>query len=120
MQESAILAAAFDRRRSGGMSTGTTNDMVPPLGGPPRWPGRLQDVRRLGILLPFLVLFIYLSFASSAFATKVNMLNILDQQSATLIIAAAGTLVLVSGGIDLRLGRPIRSPASRQRILRNT
>jgi ribose transport system permease protein len=32
------------------------------------------------------------------------MLNILDQQSATLIIAAAGTLVLVAGGIDLSVG----------------
>jgi ribose transport system permease protein len=34
----------------------------------------------------------------------VNLLNILDQQSATLIIAAAGTLVLVAGGIDLSVG----------------
>jgi ribose transport system permease protein len=66
--------------------------------------GSLRDVRRLGILLPFIVLYIYLSFASSAFATKVNMLNILDQQSAVLIIGAAGTLVLVSGGIDLSVG----------------
>src|SRR5262245_17891046 len=32
------------------------------------------------------------------------MLNTLDQQSATLIIAAAGTLVLVAGGIDLSVG----------------
>ena len=32
------------------------------------------------------------------------MLNILDQQSATLIVAAAGTLVLVAGGIDLSVG----------------
>lgn len=60
--------------------------------------------RSLGILLPFAALFLTLSLASSAFATKVNMLNILDQQSATLIIAAAGTLVLVAGGIDLSVG----------------
>jgi ribose transport system permease protein len=66
--------------------------------------GSLHEIRRLGILLPFIVLFIYLSFASSAFATKTNMLNILDQQSAVLIIGAAGTLVLVSGGIDLSVG----------------
>ena len=66
--------------------------------------GKIASLRRLGILLPFLALFVYLSFASSAFATKVNLLNILDQQSATLIIAAAGTLVLVSGGIDLSVG----------------
>jgi ribose transport system permease protein len=74
---------------------------------PPGWrtrAGAINGARRLGILLPFLALFVYLSFASSAFATKVNMLNILDQQAATLIIAAAGTLVLVAGGIDLSVG----------------
>ena len=60
--------------------------------------------RSLGILVPFVALFITLSIASNAFATKVNLLNILDQQSATLIIAAAGTLVLVAGGIDLSVG----------------
>jgi ribose transport system permease protein len=60
--------------------------------------------RALGIVLPFVALFITLSVASGPFLTKVNLLNILDQQSATLIIAAAGTLVLVSGGIDLSVG----------------
>ena len=45
-----------------------------------------------------------LSLASEPFATKGNLLKILDQQSATLIIAAAGTLVLVAGGIDLSVG----------------
>jgi ribose transport system permease protein len=63
--------------------------------------GRL---RRLGIVVPFVILFIVLSFASSGFLTKANLLNILDQQAATLVIAAAGTLVLVSGGIDLSVG----------------
>lgn len=61
-------------------------------------------LRRVGILLPFVVLFIVLSVSSSSFPTKVNLLNILDQQSAILIIAAAGTLVLVAGGIDLSVG----------------
>jgi ribose transport system permease protein len=60
--------------------------------------------RAAGIVFPFLILFIVLTVASSSFATKANLLNILDQQSATLIIAAAGTLVLVSGGIDLSVG----------------
>lgn len=64
----------------------------------------LARARSLGILLPFVALFLTLSLASTAFATKVNLLNILDQQSATLIIAAAGTLVLVAGGIDLSVG----------------
>ena len=68
---------------------------------------RLLDadrVRSLGILLPFIALFVGLSIASTAFLTKVNLLEILDQQSSTLIVAAAGTLVLVAGGIDLSVG----------------
>jgi ribose transport system permease protein len=63
-----------------------------------------ERVRSLGILFPFTALFVTLSLASDSFFTKVNLLNILDQQSATLIIAAAGTLVLVAGGIDLSVG----------------
>jgi ribose transport system permease protein len=61
-------------------------------------------LRSLGILIPFLILFAVLSLRSSSFATKPNLLNILDQQSATLIIAAAGTLVVIAGGIDLSVG----------------
>src|SRR5215831_10706094 len=64
----------------------------------------VRRLRSAGIVLPFLVLFITLAISSSSFATKSNLLNILDQQSATLIIAAAGTLVLVAGGIDLSVG----------------
>jgi len=63
--------------------------------------GRL---RRGAIVFPFAVLFITLSIASGPFLTKVNLLDILDQQASTLIIAAAGTLVLVAGGIDLSVG----------------
>jgi ribose transport system permease protein len=61
-------------------------------------------LRRAGIFGPFVVLFIVLSVASAPFFTKVNLLDILDQQASTLIIAAAGTLVLVAGGIDLSVG----------------
>ncbi|MGH2916700.1 MAG: ABC transporter permease [Solirubrobacteraceae bacterium] len=64
----------------------------------------VERLRRGGIVLPFVALFIVLAITSSSFATSTNLLNILDQQSATLIIAAAGTLVLVSGGIDLSVG----------------
>jgi ribose transport system permease protein len=63
--------------------------------------GRL---RRAAIVFPFLILFVVLSVASGPFFTKVNLLDILDQQASTLIIAAAGTLVLVAGGIDLSVG----------------
>jgi ribose transport system permease protein len=64
----------------------------------------IDKARATGILLPFAALFVTLSITSSSFLTKVNLLNILDQQAATLIIAAAGTLVLVAGGIDLSVG----------------
>jgi ribose transport system permease protein len=81
---------------------------APAAGGPAGpWHAKLTravEVRNVGILLPFVALFISLSIASSPFATKTNLLQILDQQAATLIIAAAGTLVLVAGGIDLSVG----------------
>lgn len=60
--------------------------------------------RSVAILIPFLVLFVALSIGSRPFLTPVNLLNILDQQAATLMIAAAGTLVLISGGLDLSVG----------------
>ncbi|MCL2417934.1 MAG: ABC transporter permease [Conexibacteraceae bacterium] len=60
--------------------------------------------RSAGILLPFIVLFVALSIGSGPFLSKTNLLNILDQQAATLVIAAAGTFVLISGGIDLSVG----------------
>jgi ribose transport system permease protein len=72
----------------------------------PAWRKRVtySRLRGAGILIPFFVLFTVLSLTSSSFATKTNLLEILDQQSATLIIAAAGTLVLVAGGLDLSVG----------------
>jgi ribose transport system permease protein len=65
---------------------------------------RLPSWRTAGILIPFVVLFIVLSVSSGPFLHKDNLLDILDQQSSTLIMAAAGTLVLVGGGIDLSVG----------------
>ena len=54
--------------------------------------------------MPFIALFLVLSLASAPFLTKANLLNIVDQQASTLIPAAAATLVLVAGGIDLSIG----------------
>lgn len=78
---------------------------APPVRGP-QWASLLDGsrLRGLGILIPFVILFITLSIASSAFLTKTNLLEILDQQSSTLVVAAAGTLVLVAGGIDISVG----------------
>ncbi|HTT28938.1 MAG TPA: ABC transporter permease [Solirubrobacteraceae bacterium] len=92
------------------MTTSADTTPAPPDVEPaPTLSGRVQTLvkgrwRAAGIVIPFVILFVVLTIASSSFATKANLLNILDQQSATLIIAAAGTLVLVSGGIDLSVG----------------
>jgi ribose transport system permease protein len=64
----------------------------------------LGSWRTAGIAIPFLILFIILSITSGPFLHTTNLINILDQQASTLCIAAAGTLVLVAGGIDLSVG----------------
>jgi len=64
----------------------------------------LRSWRTAGIAIPFLILFVVLSVTSQPFLHTTNLINILDQQAATLCIAAAGTLVLVAGGIDLSVG----------------
>ncbi len=80
-----------------------------PTGGGPRGPGTfavrgLADLRQSGILVPFVALFVVLSLTSSHFFTGTNLLNVVDQYSPTLITAAAETLVLVAGGLDLSIG----------------
>ena len=68
-------------------------------------PQLLGRAREGGIIYPFIILFIVLAlWKGETFYGKTNLLAILDQQSSTLIIAAAGTLVLVAGGIDLSVG----------------
>jgi ribose transport system permease protein len=64
----------------------------------------LSVIRDYGIVIVFVTLFVVLSLASPVFFSRVNLLNILDQWSATLIIAVAGTLVLIAGGFDLSVG----------------
>lgn len=61
-------------------------------------------IRRGGILIPFLALFGLLALGSPSFLRFENLSNILDQQAATIIVAVAGTLVLIAGGIDLSVG----------------
>jgi ribose transport system permease protein len=86
----------------------TTHTAVPEGGRKPRLhlslPSPTAVLQSAGILIPFAILFTVLSISSDSFLTKANLLNILDQQSAILMMAAAGTLVLISGGIDLSVG----------------
>jgi ribose transport system permease protein len=63
-----------------------------------------KRLRSSGIVIPFVVLALVLTVVSSTFATKSNLLNLLDQQASVLIIAAAGTLVFIVGGLDLSVG----------------
>jgi ribose transport system permease protein len=60
--------------------------------------------RSVAIVVPFLAVFIALSIGSPAFLSFQNVGNVLDRQSGILIVAAASTLVLIAGGIDLSIG----------------
>ncbi len=61
-------------------------------------------LRRGGIGIPFILTLIALSIVSPSFLRSQNLANILDQQAGIIIVAAAGTLVLIAGGIDLSVG----------------
>jgi len=79
----------------------------PAVGGSIRMPqvDFLGKAREGGIIYPFIVLFVILAiWKGSTFYGKTNLLEILDQQASYLIIAAAGTMVLIAGGIDLSVG----------------
>jgi len=60
--------------------------------------------RSVAIVVPFLAVLIALSISSPAFLTFQNVGNVLDRQAGILIVAAASTLVLIAGGIDLSIG----------------
>ncbi|HEX7173350.1 MAG TPA: ABC transporter permease [Candidatus Limnocylindria bacterium] len=70
---------------------------------PRDWMSR-ERVRSGAIVMPFVALFLLLALVSPPFLSGTNLTNILDQQSTFLIMAAAGTLVFVAGGIDLSVG----------------
>ena len=61
-------------------------------------------IGRAGILIPFVIAFVALSLLSPSFLRFQNLTNILDQQSGIIIVACAGALVLIAGGIDLSIG----------------
>ncbi|WP_375451842.1 ABC transporter permease [uncultured Devosia sp.] len=61
-------------------------------------------LREYGVLLIIVLLMIGLSFLSPSFLTPRNLLNILNQSAPLALIAAALTLVIISGGFDLSTG----------------
>ena len=81
---------------------GTTQ---PQAAGPAPWLRYVRGpVRRGGIVIPFMITLAALTVISPPFLRFQNIANILDQQSGIIIVAAAGTLVLIAGGIDLSVG----------------
>jgi len=70
----------------------------------PSGPSWLRRLRSNGIVVSLVIVFVLLALSSRAFLRPSNLLNILDQQAPLLIMAAAGTLVLIAGGIDLSIG----------------
>jgi ribose transport system permease protein len=69
-----------------------------------RFSGIASRPRDFGIVVAVLALFSFLSIYSSVFLTKLNLLNILDQNAPVGIIACAQTLVIIGGGFDLSVG----------------
>ncbi|TIW50872.1 MAG: ABC transporter permease, partial [Mesorhizobium sp.] len=58
----------------------------------------------VSIALFFLVVCVIFSVTTDAFLTSPNLLNILRQSAPLLIVAAAMTFVITTGGIDLSVG----------------
>ena len=61
-------------------------------------------VRHYAVIIIIVALMVYMSLISDAFLTPRNLLNILNQSTPLALIAAALTLVIVSGGFDLSTG----------------
>ncbi|MFZ0040237.1 MAG: ABC transporter permease [Solirubrobacteraceae bacterium] len=61
----------------------------------------LAVLRDYGVVVSLVVLIIVLALTAKNFLTTGNLLNVLDQSTYLGIIAAAGTLVIVSGAFDL-------------------
>jgi ribose transport system permease protein len=61
-------------------------------------------IGRAGIAIPFVIALVALSLISDSFLRFQNLANILDQQAGIIIVACAGTLVIIAGGLDLSVG----------------
>ena len=61
-------------------------------------------IGRAGIAIPFVIALVALSIISDSFLRFQNLANILDQQAGIIIVACAGTLVIIAGGLDLSVG----------------
>ncbi|MDQ3900609.1 MAG: ABC transporter permease [Actinomycetota bacterium] len=72
---------------------------------PAAWRDRIRSaVSQLAAAAAVVVLFIYLSFASDAFISANNLINIGVQSAVVAIIAIGMTIVIITAGIDLSVG----------------
>src|SRR5690348_12362138 len=70
-----------------------------------RMRGRLNDfVAQMTAGAALILVFIFLSFASPVFLTTNNLINIIEQNAVTAIIALGMTFVIITAGIDLSVG----------------
>jgi len=65
---------------------------------------RIFSINEIGLLISFLVIFIFFSAASKYFFTVRNLSNILGQISLPLISAVGLSIVLFSGEVDISIG----------------
>lgn len=72
--------------------------------GAKRSEGTIAFIKRFGVVILLVLLFIALSLGSDAFLSTRNILNILNQNTPLAIVAMAGTLVIIAGGFDLSTG----------------
>src|SRR5271156_2915607 len=66
--------------------------------------GAMAPARKYGVLIIIVVLMALMTFASDAFLTPRNLLNILNQSTPLALVASALTLVIIGGGFDLSTG----------------
>ncbi|MCL4416552.1 MAG: ABC transporter permease [Actinobacteria bacterium] len=65
------------------------------------------NIKGIGTLIVFIVIFVFFAFASNSFLTVQNLINILRQVSILVIVAVGMTFLIISGGIDLSIGSTI-------------
>jgi ribose transport system permease protein len=83
----------------------TESNLVPTDGSATPLASRVRSaIAGGGIVIPFLVTLAALTLVSPSFLRFQNLANILDQQAGIIIVAVAGTMVLIAGGIDLSVG----------------
>lgn len=62
------------------------------------------NFREYGVVIGFILLCVVISFATPAFASQKNILNLLRQSSIIGIIATGMTFVIISGNFDISVG----------------